>query len=370
MAIFSATNSLSGLRDQHSQNRISAHCSCDISPRIAPSGGSKTLKGHSGAVDREGVLGSLLRMTDRFSSTLKSSLVRVSGDTARRTATGPNSRTVLGTTKVVTGKARWTVEIRDKAALVGVANPRLDVEKWLGADAHGWSIDGSDGQKCHGGQWSAYTRRRFEAGSAVVVELDTSPRSGAMLRFFVNGQDCGVAFSRLSSAEGFFLGVSLKVGGSVRIRDFTVTGGAAPTPRASPVAPTRAGGQQDHWTTNSIVNTDIHSRHNRQQLWRSGAAAQSRTTLGQQVVSSGIAEWKLLCGLPCIVGVAMAQATPAKWLGCDEHGWGMDGSDGQRCHSGAWRAGAAKFKAGDTIRVRLDLNTHTLQLDVRPSAAD
>ena len=101
-------------------------------------------------------------------------------------------------------------------------------------------------------------------------------------------------------------------------------------------------------------------------LSRGGDSSQSCTFLGADPVIDGVAVWmvRTRASGSCIVGVAQRTANVNKWLGSDSHGWGMDGSDGQKCHGGRWRPFGPKFGANATVRVKLDMNRHTLEMKV------
>ena len=283
-----------------------------------------------------------------------------------RTAMGANSRTAIGSTGVDSGVASWTLKVSGQPALLGVATHGIDCEKWLGGDAHGWCMDGSDGQKAHGGQWSAYTAKRFGSDSTVVLSVDLARRT---LSYTCDGQDCGVAFTDITGPV--FVAVSLKVGGSVRIVNFTgggARGRGGATRRftrasRSPAAPSTAAGES--W--GRLRARDMAVVNGGATLVRTAGESQSVTALASTPAGPGTTTWRVqLGGGPCILGVATATANLDKWLGSDNHGWGMDGSDGQKCHSGTWAGFGPKFNNGDVVDVRYNRDRGTLEISVRP----
>lgn len=97
----------------------------------------------------------------KWSSVYKSDTITVSGDRATRTGAGDNSRSIISEAGSP-GDAAWKVKIVQGPVIVGIATTALDRERWLGATAASWGYDGSDGQKCHNGTWSAYFGQTFK----------------------------------------------------------------------------------------------------------------------------------------------------------------------------------------------------------------
>ena len=186
-----------------------------------------------------------------------------------------------------------------------------------------------------------------------------------------------------------FLAVSLSQGRSATITDFNATvpvtvdrragvrSGRSGSPatsrtRTTPAAtttparrPSRASfavpNGVDVWDRgqcSSLVVTDASGRR----ASRHQAGNNSRTVLGTRDISTGKATWKLRTSGPVIVGVATHAASVESYLGSDGHGWGYDGSDGQKSHSG-WSAFAARFNAAE-VTVSVDMDRGELSFDV------
>lgn len=252
---------------------------------------------------------------------------------------------MLGTASVSSGTAVWRVKLREKTAIVGVGTARTDVEKWAGADAESWGFDVGDGQKAHGG-WSAYSRVRGHPGSDVEVRLEF-PRGGlGKLSFWVDGRACGTAFTDVRGPVR--LAVSLKQGGSATIIEHRSAATTAP-------AATGHARTQDTWLGHSATIT---TRLGGRVAHRTRGGSNSRVAYGAAAVSSGVAKWTLEGTSAFLVGVCTTSVALESWLGSDAHGWGYDGSDGQKAHSGAWSAYGPRFSR--TATVQLDMTTRKL----------
>ena len=183
-----------------------------------------------------------------------------------------------------------------------------------------------------------------------------------------DGNTFHMVYNRLPGGP-LFLGVSLKQGTRVEIVSAKATQGppatAATAGAAAAAAPAAAGrqGVGDKWssTHSSTIRVEGSGRATR---FRAGN--NSRTVLGEQVLRSGRGTWtvKPINGT-CIVGIARDSVYLEKWVGADGNGWGYDGSDGQKAHGSNWAQYAARFRAGATITVDVDLDAHTVAFSVR-----
>lgn len=156
----------------------------------------------------------------------------------------------------------------------------------------------------------------------------------------------------------YHLAAALRGGASISIVEFSTRAGAAHPVARSPAQAATADSWHPTRHSGLIRVTGTIAR-------RSQAGTNSRTALGRVGVSSGKCTWKLkIIDGPSIVGVAHANADLERWCGGDARGWGYDGSDGQKSHSGNWASYFRRFSAGSIVSVTVDMDAHTLSFAV------
>lgn len=308
-----------------------------------------------------------------------------SGHRASRHQAGNNSRTVLGTRAVSSGRATWKLRTSGPV-IVGVATHAAGVESYLGSDGSGWGYDGSDGQKSHAG-WSAYAAR-FGAGEVTVsVDMDRGE-----LSFDVGGAPQGIAFTDLQR-HTVHVACSLAPDTWVNIESFT--DGSDPDDLAAPVivssvpsAAAGAGGAGAGTAPGAAPSAELLPlefdparcypgiRVNGARVALDASEqTHSRTAIARRGYRSGRRAWNVKVETDgVIVGCAVDATAVDKYLGAGA-GYGYDGSDGQIAHSGSWSYFGTGFRRGDVVTVVVDFDVGTVEFlvndvpQVRPAWA-
>ena len=154
--------------------------------------------------------------SQRVAMYVKTGTVDVSGE-GRATCRAGFS-TVMANVTLTTGRWYYQVHLNTRGLMqIGWAtaahNPNSSTGDGCGDDAHSWSYDGMRLKKWHAGA-HAYSSSRWNVGDVVGCAIDLDADGGAELKFYLNGEDLGVAFRHVQIGAGLLPAASLSHGES------------------------------------------------------------------------------------------------------------------------------------------------------------
>ena len=152
----------------------------------------------------------------RVGTYCKTGMVDISGE--QRATCRAGFSTVMANVTVVSGRWYYQVHLNTRGLMqIGWAtaahNPNSSTGDGCGDDAHSWSYDGMRLKKWHAGS-HAYSSSRWNVGDVVGCAVDLDAEGGAELKFFLNGEDLGVAFRHVAVGSGLLPAASLSHGES------------------------------------------------------------------------------------------------------------------------------------------------------------
>jgi len=139
------------------------------------------------------------------------------GALAVKNADGEQEGLVMTKDAVSAGTARFCFVVKKGLrSTIGVCNPAISWSTCVNETEHGWGLCVSSGQLGHSGPANApyltLAQKTIKEGDEVAVEVNCE---AATITFFVNGESCGIAFSKVPCRHPFHGAVSLVGAGDV-----------------------------------------------------------------------------------------------------------------------------------------------------------
>ena len=154
--------------------------------------------------------------SSRVSMYSKTGMVDISSE--QRATCRAGFSTVIGNVTVTSGRWFYQVQLNTRGLMqigwcTAQHSPNSSSGDGCGDDAHSWSYDGMRLKKWHSGN-HAYSSTRWNVGDIVGCSIDCDADAGAEMRFYLNGEDLGVAFRHVSIGAGIMPAASLSHGES------------------------------------------------------------------------------------------------------------------------------------------------------------
>ena len=152
----------------------------------------------------------------RVSMYSKTGMVDISSE--QRATCRAGFSTVIGNVTVTSGRWFYQVQLNTRGLMqigwcTAQHSPNSSTGDGCGDDAHSWSYDGMRLKKWHSGA-HAYSSTRWNVGDVIGCSIDCDAESGTEMRFYLNGEDLGVAFRHVSVGAGIMPAASLSHGES------------------------------------------------------------------------------------------------------------------------------------------------------------
>ena len=152
----------------------------------------------------------------RVSMYSKTGMVDISSE--QRATCRAGFSTVVGNVTITSGRWFYQVQLNTRGLMqigwcTAQHSPNSSTGDGCGDDAHSWSYDGMRLKKWHSGA-HAYSSTRWNVGDIIGCSIDCDADAGAEMRFYLNGDDLGIAFRHVNIGAGIMPAASLSHGES------------------------------------------------------------------------------------------------------------------------------------------------------------